>query len=111
MRWALAIGRLPRELLQSVTSADITEMQAFAELEPFGSLVDDMRIGQLCALLGNVYRDKKKRSKPFGASDYMPALAAELRRSTPPPPPMSKEQRSRAIDRLLFGGPTPRKTK
>lgn len=84
-------------------------MQAFAELEPFGSLIDDMRIGQVVAMLANVNRDTKKRREPFTAADFMPALADERRRLTPLPKPMSREERSRAIDRMLFGGGPGRK--
>lgn len=74
MRWALATGRTPAELLAAVTSADITEMVAYSELEPWGPLQADFRAGQICATLANVNRDPRARSEPWAARDFFPAL-------------------------------------
>lgn len=79
MRWALAIGRTPRELLASVTSDDIAEMIAFEKLEPWGSLQDDFRFGQITAAIWNTNIDPKK-SQMLRPEDFMPPLKRELGR-------------------------------
>jgi hypothetical protein len=62
-------------LLASITSADIDEMIAYSNLEPWGALADDFRAGQICATLANVNRDTDRKREPFNAADFMPALA------------------------------------
>lgn len=51
-------------------------MMAFEGLEPFGSLPEDFRIGQVAAVIANVNRDTERKSAPFTAADFMPALRA-----------------------------------
>lgn len=106
MRWALELGRTPRELLASTTSDEITEMMAFEQLAPFGALAHDHRAGTIAAVFANANRDVKKQPAPFTAADFMPALHAARQRATPAvkPKPMTKAQRSAALDRMLFGG-------
>lgn len=104
MRWALAVGRTPRELLASVTAADIVEMMAFEQLEPFGALAEDFRAGQIAATVANANRDPEKRSDPFMPSDFMPALAAAHERAAEGPILKSDpEAQSALLDRMLFG--------
>lgn len=57
-------------------SAEITEMMAFEGLEPFGSLPEDFRIGQVAAVIANVNRDRDHKPDPFTPADFMPALRA-----------------------------------
>lgn len=78
LRWALALGRLPSELLAAVNSADITEMLAFSNIEPWGPLQEDFRAGQICATLANLKRDPQRMPQPWTARDFMPALARVL---------------------------------
>jgi hypothetical protein len=61
-------------LLDSVTSADITEMLAYSELEPWGPLQADFRAGQICATLANVNRDPRARAEAWAARDFFPSL-------------------------------------
>lgn len=80
-------------------------MMAFEQLEPFGSLAEEFRIGQLCAVVANVNSSSETRSQPFTAADFMPALAEERERikaaqyaeETP-------EQTMARLDATLFGG-------
>lgn len=102
LRWALAIGRTPRELLASVTSAEMTEMMAFDQLEPFGSLADEFRLGQIAAVAANVNRNEERRPEPFTAADFMPALAAARERANRPPEDETPEQTRARLDRKLF---------
>lgn len=51
---------------------------AFERIEPFGSLHLEALFGQVCATLANVHRDPQKRSEPWTARDFMPALDATM---------------------------------
>jgi hypothetical protein len=62
------------ELLARISSQELTEWMAYYELDPFGSERDDLRSGIVSAVIANVHRDPKKRSKPFEAADFMPYL-------------------------------------
>lgn len=44
----------------------------YAQIEPWGSHFDDLRAGQICAVLGNAHRDSKQRSAPFVPLDFVP---------------------------------------
>jgi hypothetical protein len=81
LRWALAIGRTPRELLASVDSQEITEMMAFDRLEPIGALHREFIGGQICAVLANAHRSDD--GKAYAAADFMPALARAVRAHAP----------------------------
>jgi hypothetical protein len=52
-------------------------MIAFSKLEPWGSLQEDFRAGQIAAAIWNVARDPA-RSEPLKAEDFMPALRREM---------------------------------
>lgn len=45
---------------------------AFYSLEPFGEYKADWRIGQLCALMANLFRAKKKDGSIYKTADFMP---------------------------------------
>lgn len=49
----------------------MTEWQAYYQLEPFGSLIDDERHGVAVAALANINRDSKTRPEPYKSSDFM----------------------------------------
>ena len=101
LRWALAIGRTPHELLAAVDSQDITEMMAFERLEPFGSLHLEAVVGRLCAAVVNMQLSKGAES--LSAIDFMPALRSAVSGYADrlPQKPMTADERSAAIDRLL----------
>ncbi|MEN7529340.1 hypothetical protein [Cupriavidus sp. DL-D2] len=44
---------------------------AFHELEPWGSHYDDLRAGVVASMIGNIHRDRKHRSDPFGDLDFI----------------------------------------
>ena len=52
-----------------MTSLELSEWQAFAELEPFGDIRADWRIAQLSAMFLNVNRTKE--AKPANVIDFM----------------------------------------
>lgn len=45
---------------------------AFERIQGLPDWRADLRIAQLCAIIANVYRDSRKRKKPFTAQDFMP---------------------------------------
>lgn len=69
-RLAYALGRTVGELLDSISSAELTEWMAFDQLEPFGYATDSLRAGQICAVIANVNRPKET-SKKWKASDFV----------------------------------------
>lgn len=103
LRWALQLGRTPRDLLASVTSEDIVEMIAFDQLEPMGALPMQFAFGQVCATIANVRRPAKQ--KPFRPENFFPALAREVgdRDSDEPILLDDPEAQSALIKRAILG--------
>jgi len=48
------------------------EWLSYFEAEPFGSVFDDIRHAQLLALLAEINRNQKKRSRPYSPNDFLP---------------------------------------
>ena len=75
MRWRLAISLgypHPDFLLRQLTSSQLTELEAFRELEGgFGEFKQDHRFAQLCALLANIHRDTKKHPEAYTMRDFL----------------------------------------
>lgn len=67
----MALGKTVRQLLDEIDSAELTEWQAYYQLEPFGSLVDDERHGVAVSTLANINRDSKTRPDPYKSSDFI----------------------------------------
>ena len=65
------MGKTVRQLLDEIDSAELTEWQAYYQLEPFGSLVDDERHGVAVSTLANINRDAKTRPEPYKSSDFI----------------------------------------
>ncbi len=69
---ALALGKTVRELLAEISSAELTEWQAYAVLEPFGEQLADQRHGIALSALANLHRDPQRRSEPYRPEDFIP---------------------------------------
>jgi len=72
------------ELLNRISSHELTEWMAFYSIEPFGDQRDDLRTGIITSTIANVNRSSKQ--KPFTPVDFMPYVerpkvnkAAELK--------------------------------
>lgn len=61
-------------MLMGMTSVQITEWLAFAQVEPFGEWRADLRMATLAALIANVNRNDKARPEPYRPDDFMPNL-------------------------------------
>jgi hypothetical protein len=59
------------EMLDRMSSRELTEWMAFAQVEPFGQEVDNWRFGMLAAVQVNLH-SPKRRVKP---EHFMPRVA------------------------------------
>lgn len=60
------------EMLEKVSSKELTEWMLFYEIEPWGTYTDMYGPSMVASTLLNVHRDKKKRREPIKPSDIMP---------------------------------------
>lgn len=63
------------ELGRRMSSREFSAWMEYAEIEPFGSPRDDLRAGEVAAVVANVYRNPKVRAEPFTPGDFFPELA------------------------------------
>ncbi len=100
------MGKTVRQLLAEIDSAELTEWMAYAQLEPFGSKIDNFRSGMICATVAN-YAGKVRGDKAPAAmpDDFMPALdASPGRRSSEEPILLDDpEAQARLLKAALFG--------
>lgn len=59
------------ELLDTISSRELTEWQAYAQLEPFGEERADLRSATNTMVLANANRDPKKQARPYTIEDFM----------------------------------------
>ena len=58
-------------MLQHMTSPQLTELEAFWQLEGgWGDFKQDFRFGQLCSIHANINRDSKKKRDPYKPEDF-----------------------------------------
>ena len=63
------------ELLNRISSQELTEWQAFYQMEPFGEVRDDYRMAILASVVANCHRGKKgRKAKPM---DFMPKFGED----------------------------------
>ncbi len=67
------------QLLESISAKELSEWQAYYNLEPFGSPIDDFRAGTVCSATVNLHL--KKGKKPFGPADFFPNLKSSSKQS------------------------------
>tara|TARA_R100000700_G_scaffold31695_1_gene38824 strand:+ start:86 stop:340 length:255 start_codon:yes stop_codon:yes gene_type:complete len=61
-----------RELLARIDSRELSEWMAYYEVNPFGSVRDDLQAGIVASTIANVNRGKNDKS--FTPSDFMPYI-------------------------------------
>jgi len=54
-----------------MSSREFAEWAAYAQVEPFGPTRADLRMANIMALMAEIDRDRKKRSKPFSPAEFM----------------------------------------
>lgn len=62
------------ELLTRISSHELTEWIAYAEIDPFGEWRSDLRAGIVASTVANTARDPKRRHKAYAAADFMPTF-------------------------------------
>jgi len=65
------------ELLARISSRELSEWAAFAQLEPFGEEREDLRAGIVAATVANTARDPKRRRRTFEPKEFMPRFGEE----------------------------------
>ena len=55
--------------------------QHYYAVEPWGSHIDDMRAGQIAAVVANVNRDPRSQPEPYGPLDFATWNALAIRRA------------------------------
>ena len=83
-------------LLAELSSSELTEWHAFANMEPFGGAVDDLRAGLGPALTVNMNRAKDV--DPIGPMAFYPWHDAT---KAPEPEPQTPEELAAALRALL----------
>lgn len=58
-------------MLRRISYRQFVEWLGYMALDPIGEERQDWRFATLCALLANIYRDKKTRWKPFEAKEFL----------------------------------------
>lgn len=85
------------ELLDTMSSSELTEWIAYSEREPFGSLVDDFRAGLAPAMTVNA-----NLGKPMHPLDFFPWRSPHLF-VKPEVKPETPEELAARIKREVFG--------
>lgn len=67
------------EALGRVTSRELTELQLFAETEPFGEERADWRAAVALAFHANLHRDRQQRSQPYRPENFLHDFSFERR--------------------------------
>jgi len=53
-----------------LTAKQLNEWFAYMNIEPFGSIWDDIRHAQIQAMTANLNRDSKAKPEPYNADDF-----------------------------------------
>ena len=82
-------------MLDGISSHELTEWQAYAQLEPFGEERADIRMATNTMVLANANRDPKKKRTPYTIEDFM------LFRDEPDKPQPSREETAEKVARMM----------
>jgi len=66
-----------RELLARISSRELTEWQAYYNIEPFGAVRADTHAAIIASTVANTARDVKRKPKPFTPAEFMPNFGRE----------------------------------
>lgn len=81
-RLALALGvEDPYEMLRRMPARVLNGWRRFESIEPFGPVQEDRRAGEIAAMIGTVYRDKRVHPNPFHANEFFPSLLPDEERN------------------------------
>ena len=60
------------DLSERLSEEELTYWMAYNLISPFGDFRQDVAGAQICAVLANINRDKKKRPNPYEIRDFLP---------------------------------------
>ena len=87
--------------MHTISSAEFTKWIAYSRVEHFGTGMDDLRMGTLCATIANVSRDPKKKPKPYQPIDFITWMdRPEVKK---PRPSGSSRERAKFTALTVFG--------
>ena len=89
------------ELLDRVSSAELTEWMVFYRMEPFGMERGDLQAGIVAATVANVNRDPKKQKRAWEPADFMPQFADAIEGGAGGRGGKSPEELRRKWDKVL----------
>jgi hypothetical protein len=78
-----------------MTALQLSELQAFYNLEPFGEQRAELRHGAAMAMTANLNRNSKQKVEPFKAVEFMHYVQKEPERVYTP------EELEAALDQIL----------
>lgn len=58
-------------MLDGMSITQLREWFAYSELEPFGEERADYRSAQICAMIANSVRDKKRKPTPYKVEEFL----------------------------------------
>ena len=88
---------LPRdEMLSRMDSRELVDWMAYERVDPFGLDRLDLLAGIIASTIANVYRDEKKRKKPFQPDEFMPKFDARKKEK----PRQTWQQQKQIIEML-----------
>ncbi len=58
-------------MLDTMSITQLREWFAYSELEPFGEERADYRSAQICAMIANSVRDKKRKPTPYKVEEFL----------------------------------------
>lgn len=91
------MGKTLKQLYQEIDSAELTEWQAYHNLEPWGEQKADARTGIIASTIANVNRGKN--TKAFSYEDFILKSRLELEHEAR----QKKKQSSKQITSVLMG--------
>lgn len=89
------------QLLETISSAELTEWLAYDQIEPFGPQREDLRTGLICSTVANHSMSPPK--KPVRASDFMLFAEPQPNRSSKPVLLADPQAQSDLIRQAIFG--------
>jgi hypothetical protein len=95
--------------LDHISSREIAEWRAFAQVEPFGELRADWRAAFEMALTANLHRDTKQRKEPYMAKDFLIQFAQPIEQVVDPMARMERMRGAIVMLNTAMGGQDRRK--
>ena len=91
------MGKTLKQLYREIDSAELTEWQAYYNLEPWGEQKSDVRTGIIASTIANVNRGKNTKS--FSYEDFILKSKLELEHEAR----QKKKQSSKQLSKTLMG--------